>query len=134
MATSGEELISAGAVIIEADGRIWLFEPTNHYRGYKYTFPKGRVEDGFSLRAAAAKEVFEETGLLVRIGRFLIDVKRTHTRTRYYLAERIAGTPSDMGWEAQAVLLVPRALVREFALSPPDQLVANASEAVAVQV
>lgn len=38
--------LSAGAVIIEPDGRVWLVEPTNHYGGYHRTFPKGTIEGG----------------------------------------------------------------------------------------
>lgn len=53
------------------------------------------------------KEAFEETGLLVQLGAFLIDVPRTTSITRYFIAKRIGGTPADMGWETQAVWLVP---------------------------
>ena len=99
--------LSAGAVIIERDGRVWLLEPTNHYGGYHRTFPKGTIESGWSLRATAVKEAFEETGLLVQLGAFLIDVPRTTSITRYFIANRISGTPADMGWETQAVWLAP---------------------------
>ena len=99
--------LSAGAVIIERDGRVWLVEPTNHYGGYHRTFPKGTIESGWSLRATAVKEAFEETGLLVQLGAFLTDVPRTTSITRYFIAKRIGGTPADMGWETQAVWLVP---------------------------
>lgn len=37
----------------------------------------------------------------------LIDVKRSTSYTRYYLAERLGGNPADMGWDSQAVMLVP---------------------------
>ena len=99
--------LSAGAVIIEPDGRVWLVEPTNHHGGYHRSFPKGTIEGGWSLRATAVKEAFEETGLLVQLGAFLIDVPRTTSITRYFIAKRIGGTPADMGWETQAVWLVP---------------------------
>ncbi len=97
---------AAGVVIREPDGRIWLVCPTNQFGGYEVTFPKGRLE-GKSLQATAICEAYEESGLQVRLIRHLLDTRRTQTYTRYYLAERIGGSPADMGWESQCVLLVP---------------------------
>jgi ADP-ribose pyrophosphatase YjhB (NUDIX family) len=117
---------SAGAVVVEPDGRVWLIEPTNHFGGYVRTFPKGRIELGFSSRATAVKEVFEESGLLVRLGPFLVDVERTTTVTRFYLATRIGGSPAAMGWEAQALWLVPKDRLAELLPSPSDTPVRQA--------
>lgn len=97
---------AAGAVVVEADGRVWLVAPSNAYGGYKATFPKGGL-DGKSPQATALVETFEESGLRVRLLRHLIDVRRSLSYTRYYLAERVEGSPADMGWESQAVMLVP---------------------------
>lgn len=98
---------AAGAVILEPDGRVWVVHPTNQFGGYQATFPKGRVDAGLSLQAAALRECWEEAGLQVRITGWLGDFERTTTRTRLYLAERVGGTPAAMGWESQAVSLVP---------------------------
>lgn len=98
---------AAGAVILEPDGRVWVVHPTNQFGGYQATFPKGRVDVGLSLQAAALRECWEEVGLQVRITGYLGDFERTTTRTRLYLAERVGGTPAAMGWESQAVSLVP---------------------------
>ena len=97
---------AAGAVVVEPDGRVWLVAPTNAFGGSKVTFPKGQVH-GMDLRATALKEVFEEAGLRVEILTHLIDVTRSTTRTRYFLARRTGGNPADMCWESQAVLLAP---------------------------
>jgi hypothetical protein len=35
-------------------------------------------------------------------------VERSTSVTRYYRAKRVGGDPTDMGWESQAVNLVPR--------------------------
>lgn len=99
---------SAGAIILELDGRIWIVHPTNAYGGYKATFPKGTVDDGLPLQASAIKEAYEECGLKVEINGFLADVKRSTSVTRYYLARRVGGNPASMGWESQAVALVPK--------------------------
>jgi 8-oxo-dGTP pyrophosphatase MutT (NUDIX family) len=98
--------MAAGVVVRESDGRIWVVAPSNAFAGYKATFPKGTLE-GLSAQATALLEAFEESGLHVRLLCHLVDVKRSQSYTRYYLAERIGGHPADMGWESQAVLLVP---------------------------
>jgi len=105
---------AAGVVVQEKDGRVWLVSPSNRFGGYATTFPKGRIEDGVSPQATAIREAFEEAGLKVKITGFLADSERTQTYTRYYLAQRIGGTPSAMGWESQAVHLVPRADLGTF--------------------
>jgi len=97
---------AAGAVVREADGRIWLVAPSNGFGGYAVTFPKGRVEPGLSLQATAIREVWEESGLLVEPVAWLGDFARTQTFTRFYVARRTGGHPAHMGWESQAVHLV----------------------------
>jgi 8-oxo-dGTP pyrophosphatase MutT (NUDIX family) len=112
---------AAGTVIVEPDGRVWLMSPTNAFGGYKNTFPKGRVEKGLSMRATALKEAWEEAGLKVQLTGFLCDTPRHTTLTRYYTALRVAGSPSDMGWESQAVHLVPVSRLVEFVDHPNDR-------------
>ncbi|WP_322403308.1 NUDIX hydrolase [Massilia luteola] len=97
---------AAGAVVREADGRLWLVAPSNAFGGYTATFPKGRVEPGLTLRATAIREVWEESGLHVELTAWLGDFARTQTFTRFYVARRIGGHPARMGWESQAVHLV----------------------------
>jgi ADP-ribose pyrophosphatase YjhB (NUDIX family) len=96
---------AAGAVVVEPDGRVWLVAPSNGFGGYQVTFPKGRVDQGTSLQATAIKEVWEESGLRVRLVAYLGDFARTQTYARFYVAHRIGGHPCDMGWESQAVHL-----------------------------
>lgn len=107
---------ASGAVIVEPDQRIWVVSPTNQFWTYINTFPKGTVPSTsrLSLRANALKEVFEESGLRVELTGFLADSDRTNSFTRYYLARRVGGNPADMGWETQAVHLVPPEQLHEF--------------------
>lgn len=97
---------AAGVVTVEADGRVWVVAPSNAFGGYSATFPKGRL-DGLPPRAAAIREAFEESGLQVELTGYLCDSERSTTVTRYYTARRVGGSPADMGWESQAVHLVP---------------------------
>lgn len=98
---------AAGVIVREPDGRIWVVHPTNRFGGYEATFPKGTREQGGSLQATALMECYEETGLRVHLTGFLGDFDRGQSRTRFYVGKRIDGSPADMGWESQAVSLVP---------------------------
>jgi len=111
---------AAGVVIMEADGRVWLVAPSNAFGGYTVTFPKGRIENDVNRQASAIREAYEEAGLKVKITGFLADSNRTQSYTRYYLAERTGGNPAAMGWESQAVHLVPRPLLASFLTHPND--------------
>ncbi|MDD5461516.1 MAG: NUDIX hydrolase [Methylococcales bacterium] len=100
--------LAAGVVIREPDTRFWLVAPTNAFGGYKATFPKGTIEPGMNAQITAIKEAYEESGLQIEILGWIGDFERTASVTRYYFARRIIGDPGKMGWESQAVLLVPK--------------------------
>lgn len=114
---------ASGAVVVENDGRVWVVSPSNRHGGYTNTFPKGKLEaaGGIGLRANALKEVFEESGLHVALTGFLCDSIRSTSVTRYYLARRVGGNPADMGWESQAVHLVPEAQLSAFTAHANDR-------------
>ncbi len=106
---------ASGVLIEEEDGRLWVVHPTNGFGGYKTTFPKGKLDHiGMPPQATAIKEAFEETGLKVEITGYVGDIERSTTLARYYTARRVGGSPADMGWETQAVSLVPRDEIVEF--------------------
>ncbi|AFU46496.1 hypothetical protein C380_13985 [Acidovorax sp. KKS102] len=115
-----------GLGILEGDGRIWVVSPSNAFGGYVNTFPKGKLDWGLGLRANALKEGFEESGLRVALTGFLCDSHRTTSVTRYYLAKRVGGHPANMGWETQALSLVPRARLAEFVSHKNDQVILQA--------
>ena len=100
---------ASGLVMVEPDMRVWGVVPTNHYGGYTFTFPKGAVDLHEPLVKAAVRETHEETGLLGKPITHLGDYKRSTSKARMYVANRIGGCPSHMGWESQAVKLVPLA-------------------------
>ena len=98
---------SAGVIIKEPDGRVWVIHPTNAYGGYKGTFPKGGVEPGMTARGTAIKEAAEESGMHVQLTGYAGDAEGTTTMTRYYHARRIGGDPADHHWETEGVTLSP---------------------------
>ncbi len=116
---------AAGAVVVEPDGRIWIVAPTNEFVGTITTFPKGKTQ-GLGLQATAIKEVYEESGLQVELFSHLVDISRTTSRTRSYLARRLGGNPADMDWETQAVLLAPVGELKGLLNLANDQLVLEA--------
>lgn len=126
MQTAAGKAPASGAVVVEADGRVWVVSPSNRFGGYTNTFPKGKVDAGLSPRANAIKEVFEESGLQVELTGFLCDSVRSTSVTRYYTARRLGGNPADMGWESQAVHLVPLAKLAELDSHPNDQPIIKA--------
>ena len=117
----------AGVVIMEPDGRIWLTAPTNEYGGYKATFPKGTAEYGANMQATAIREAFEETGLKVRLVGLLGDFDKTTSRARIYLAERVGGTPAEMGWESQGVHLATKEEAAKLLNQPVDKPILDAA-------
>jgi len=100
---------SAGMIVIDEEtGKVWLCSPKNQFGGYKNTFPKGTMPTGISsFQKQAIKEVFEETGLQAEPLALLGDYKKTTSVTRYYIGVKTGGTPTMMGWESEAVQLVP---------------------------
>jgi len=120
---------ASGVVILEDDGRVWVVSPSNAYGGYVNTFPKGKLDPGMDLRANALKEAHEESGLRVELTGFLCDSVRSTSVTRYYTARRVGGNPADMGWETQAVHLVPREQLAGFVTHPNDLVVRQALQA-----
>ena len=127
---SGKPL-SAGVIIHEDDGRVWVAHPTNQFGGYSATFPKGRVESGLTMQQTAIKEAEEETGLRVKLIGHAADVERSTTFSRYYHAKRIGGHPKNMGWESQAVSLVPKDQLSSIVDHPNDSALVAAAKSFA---
>ncbi|MDI3384012.1 NUDIX hydrolase [Xenophilus aerolatus] len=120
---------AAGALVVEPDGRAWCVAPSACFGGHALVLPKGRA-DGRSLAVTSLVEVFEEAGLRVRLLAYLCDVRRAVTCTRFFLAERIGGSPIDMGWESQAAVLAPPAALRGMLTHPGDLAALNAYNAM----
>ena len=61
----------AGAFVRDDEGRLLLVLRANEPSRGLWSVPGGRIEPGESARAAAAREVREETGLDVEVGELL---------------------------------------------------------------
>ena len=98
--------LSTGIVMIEDDGKVWIYEPKNHFGGYSATFPKGKVESGLTSQQNALKEAWEETGLQASITGHLGDFEATTGTTRLYVGKKISGDPTKFADETESVSLL----------------------------
>lgn len=95
--------LAFGGVLIDSARRVLLREPTNHFSGYVWTFPKGGPQPGETPEQTALREVLEETGYEAEIvcalaGEFVGDT----SVTRFYLMRPKQQIQSP-GWETAEV-------------------------------
>jgi 8-oxo-dGTP diphosphatase len=72
----GMRVPCVGAVILDPDGRLLLIRRSHPPAEGAWSIPGGRVEPGESDTEALAREVLEETGLAVTVGRLVGTVDR----------------------------------------------------------
>ena len=94
----------AGAVIRDRDGRLLLVRRGHAPSEGLWSVPGGRVEDGETPEQAAAREVLEETGLEVDVGKLLASVRVGDYLVHDFAAEVTGGAlqtgddASDVRW------------------------------------
>jgi 8-oxo-dGTP diphosphatase len=65
-----------------------------------WSFPKGKLEDGETLEECALREVFEESGLICRLGRFLGHTEYRDRKDRQKIvAYWLMTVKTDVGFE-----------------------------------
>jgi 8-oxo-dGTP pyrophosphatase MutT (NUDIX family) len=76
-----------GGVLIGPDRKVLVREPTNHFGGYVWTWPKGTPNKGETPEQTALREVWEETGIRGKIvGALPLAYKGTgSSTTAFYL-------------------------------------------------
>jgi 8-oxo-dGTP pyrophosphatase MutT (NUDIX family) len=112
--------VSSGGLVYEdrPDGRwVVLISRRNAAGQLQWTLPKGGLEDGEDLPAAAVREVREETGLRCSITAELgvvdywfvwkPDEVRYHKFVHYYLMEHDGEDPAPRDDEAEDVVWLP---------------------------
>ncbi|HEX2902077.1 MAG TPA: NUDIX domain-containing protein [Jatrophihabitans sp.] len=129
-------VLAAGGVVWRQDRLDLLVALVHRPRYDDWTLPKGKVRDGEQLVVAAIREVAEETGAVVEVGRRLAPVEypigNVHKRVSHWSMRYVAGEhePGDevdeIRWltvaEAAQRLTYPvdRAVLADFARIPAD--------------
>ena len=108
------EVVSAGAVVLGPAGTVLL---VHRPRYDDWSFPKGKLDRGEHMTAAAVREVEEETGLRVRLGVPLRSQRypiRVGTKLVHYWVGRAVGDGDVGNYE-------PNAEIDEVAWFPIDK-------------
>jgi 8-oxo-dGTP diphosphatase len=99
-----------GAVVTDGQGRLLMIKRGREPGAGLWSIPGGRIEPGETDAEALVREMLEETGLTVQVGRLLGQVRRpglngTVIDIRDYTATVIAGTlrPGDDAADARWV-------------------------------
>ena len=95
------DIAAAGAVVLRAAGSKGREVLLVHRPKYDdWSFPKGKLDRGEHMLAAAVREVAEETGLPIRLGRPLADqryaVNGGRWKTVHYWVGRVRGGDDDV--------------------------------------
>lgn len=93
------DIIAAGAVVVRKGGEVLL---VHRPRYDDWSFPKGKRDRREQVTACAVREVGEETGLDIRLGRPLADQQyRVGNRRKivHYWVGRVLGTHDVTGFE-----------------------------------
>ncbi|MFN8585441.1 MAG: NUDIX domain-containing protein [Dehalococcoidia bacterium] len=115
----------ATGVVAECDGQILLVRRNHEPMLGRWSFPSGFVDAGEVVPEAAIREVFEETGVEVRIDRLLGVYSRHGDPVVFvaYAGSVTAGTPVA-GPEAFEVGLFPPDALPDLAFPHDDAIVA----------
>jgi 8-oxo-dGTP diphosphatase len=114
------EIAAVGAIAVR-DGALLLIRRGHAPSRGRWSLPGGRVEAGETAQEAVAREVAEETGLVVSVGNLVGEVVRAGPRGVAYRIQDFQVTPIDgiaaAGDDATEVAWVPIEEVARYPLS-----------------
>jgi 8-oxo-dGTP diphosphatase len=120
--TSAERVPCVGAVVVHL-GRLLVVRRGNDPGKGLWSVPGGRVEPGENLAQACAREVLEETGLTVVVGRLVGRLERPSPGGSTYVIDDLActvvgGTDLTAGDDADEAVWASRAELEAMPLTP----------------
>lgn len=140
MARRTVEETSAGGLVLDSQRRAAVIGRTNAHGDLSWSLPKGHLEEGESLEAAAIREVSEETGIAGRVVAplgvidfyFTAEGQRIHKTVHHYLLIAEGGELNSDDVEVDAVAWVPLdELTDRLAYADERRLIARVPELLA---
>jgi len=97
--TEGEKIEAAGGVVLRGEGAVPEVLIVHRVQHEDWSLPKGKLDPGERAEEAAAREVEEETGVRVELGRELPDnhyhVAKGPKHVRWFRMTPVSGDPED---------------------------------------
>ena len=125
-------IVHKSYVAVLRDGKVLMTQDTQGYPGWK--FPGGHVEDGETSEVAAVREIKEEVGLDIQLGKIFFEQEfippnredELHRR-KFFIAFSDDGRPEPRPGE---VKLAQWFSISELAAMPVDDMYAVQQEAI----
>ena len=126
------------AIVFAAGGAVWRRSPEGlievllvHRPRYDdWSLPKGKLDEGETMRACAEREVLEETGLVCELGAELVDLTYRDHKDRpkvvRYWAMTVVGGTFVVNDEVDEVRWLPFAVAARDLTYPHDRAVLRA--------
>ncbi len=140
MARRTVEETSAGGLVVDSQRRAAVIGRMNSQGTLMWSLPKGHLEQGESLEAAAVREVTEETGITGRVLAplgvidfyFTAEGRRVHKTVHHYLLIAEGGELNNDDAEVEEVAWVPLdELPQRLAYADERRLLARVPELLA---
>ncbi len=117
------DYIPVTAAIIEKDGEILIARRKHPFMGYHWEFPGGKLEDGENLEDCLKREIMEELGIKIAVGRLVSSRKhvlncQSAIMLYAYQAEYVSG--EIVLTDHDAVAWVKRKDLVQYSFPDPD--------------